>query len=451
MKQEQGRAPRGIALAVKVGALLALTTGGQALAQVVPVPASAETVAAALAEAPGEWAEAAVEVVVSRGLYIGYPDGTFGWRDDITRAEMAVVLARLIASFGLDALDPDSQALLREAVGNLDAELGGALEELARLRADLAAQGGRIEDLSAADAALAQQVAGLGGDVDDVQGRLTALELALATLRGVATGDELAALESELEGLSAGAAALAARLDALEAAAPAEADPSAEGLTELRDALWQLEARSAASEERLAAAEIAIDALAGTGAPGVDTTGLFEGLGRVTALQADVELRVDDTEERLDALEDRVDELAGRMDEALEALIPERGGFYVSLAVMGADPTSGILGRVAVGHDAVLDNIGFRVAYEHAFGPMASNASGAITYTAAMGRSDAYLGVGAGVAFEAAPVIFGEMLVGVQYRVARHLAVFVEGRYRPYFDGTNDQFGGVGGGVQFRF
>src|SRR5690606_19408024 len=137
---------------------------------------------------------------------------TFGWRQDITRAEMAVVLARLIQAYGLDAFDPEAQAALRQAIVELDGELGGALEEIARLRDALAAANGRIDALEAADAELAARIdalevadAELAARIDalghdgDLEARVAALEDALAALRGYATLEDLAAVEAELD------------------------------------------------------------------------------------------------------------------------------------------------------------------------------------------------------------------------------------------------------------
>jgi len=429
-------------------AFLALALPGAAWAQVAVEPAAPGVVAAALAESPGPWADDAIEVVVGRGIYVGYPDGTFRWRQDITRAEMAVVLARLIAAAGLDALDPGAQAVLREAVVTLDRELAGALEELARLRERVDAAGGRLDALEAADAELARQVAGMGADVGELSDRVAALEEALATLRAAASAEELAALERELAAAQSGMNELSDRVAALESAPAGQPAATAAEAAELRAALADLRARQATADERVAALEASVEALAASQAPASGVNARLESLtGELAALEA----RLGEAEERLDDVEARLEELEDRVDEVADTVLPDRGGFYVSLAAFGSDPAAGLLARVAVGHDAVLGAIGFRLSYEHAFGPTASNAAGIVTYTTAFGASDAYLGVGAGVAFEADPVPFGEVVVGIQYRLMRHLALFVEGRYRPYFDGTNDQYGGVGGGVQLRF
>src|SRR5690554_3077838 len=98
---------------------------GSAVAQVPVVPGTPAQVSRALDEAPGTWADAAVELVVSRGIYIGNPDGSFQWRDDISRVEMAMIIARLIQTYNLDAFNPDEIAMLRQAVSGMQDELAG--------------------------------------------------------------------------------------------------------------------------------------------------------------------------------------------------------------------------------------------------------------------------------------------------------------------------------------
>lgn len=430
-------------------------------AQVPAIPAGPETVLTALNESPGEWADAAIEVVVGRGLYIGYPDGTFGWRDDITRAEMAVVIARLLSAFDLDSFDPREQQVLKEAVRSLDAELAGVLEEVAALRRAVAAHDGQLTDLAAADAATRATIEALALTVDDHEGRLRVLEEALATVRGAAGEAELAAFQQELSRLGDVVGSLERRIGALESG---PATPSAEvteadlaalaaEIAAAREAVAALERQGGGLQSRVAVLEATLGGLAGDedddGQAAIEALGTS--LGSISSSLGEARADTVDLAERVDQLEAEQAELVERVDKMEADLLPDRAGFYVSLAAMGADPSLGMLGKVSVGHDSLLANIGFRVSYEHAFGPFASNASALATYTTSFGASDAYVGLGAGVSFEASPVLFGEMTLGIGYRLSRHLGLFVEGRYRPFFDGANQQFGGIGGGVQVRF
>lgn len=440
--------------ATVVLAVLALALPGAALAQVQVGPVDPEFVANALAESPGPWADEAIEVVVSRGLYIGYPDGSFGWRDGISRAEMAVVIARLISTFGLDSFDPEAQAALRQAVVELDDELAGVLEEVSRLRGQIEAVGGDVSALEEADAALAQRLADLEVGFDDLGARLAELEEALGVVRGYATIEDLAALEAELDGARAAVADLEARVAALEGRPAGEGGaPSAE-LAGLRDAIASLREQQEVTNERLVALENSIQGLDGVDAPSVDFGAIESRFERLTNAQSSLDARVGDVETRLTGIEERLAALEGRVDDVAGALLPDRGGFYVSAsAVIGDDPVNdGVLARVALGHDHLLGNIGFRLSYEHSFGSAPSAAAAAFTYTTAFGRSDGYFGLGGGVAFEDPdPVGFGEALVGIQYRLSRRFAVFMEGRYRTYLDGSGQRFPGFSAGLQFRF
>lgn len=442
---------------VLVSAIMALSLGA---AQAVAFPVDQERVLAALDESPGPWADDAIEVVVSRGLYIGYPDGTFGWQNDITRAEMAVVIARLLRVFGLDAFDPYEQQVLREAIVRLDGELAGVLEELAALRRAVQEHDGRLGDLAAEDTAQWEAIEALRLPDQEHEERLRVLEEALATLRGAASQAELDALEHELGQLGDVVASLNLKVEALEdliagsqaEVTQADIDALAEEIALLRGAIDALRKDDNALELRVADLESAL-----TGLPTVDDddgaalAALRLELNGARSDLTDATAKVDDLTERLELLEESHAELVGRVERLEAELLPDRAGFYVSVAAMGSDPVHGVLGKVSVGHDSMLGNIGFRVSYEHAFGTFASNASALATYTTSFGASDAYVGLGGGVSFETTPVFFGEMTVGIGYRIGRHLGVFVEGRYRPYFDGTNQQLGGVGGGVQLRF
>lgn len=438
---------------LEVLALVALSVAGTAAAQVAVGPGSPELVADALAESPGPWADEAIEVVVSRGLYIGYPDGSFGWRNDISRAEMAVVLARLIATFGLDSFDPEAQAALRQAVTELDAELAGALEEIARLREQLEAAGGQAGGLDGPTADLANRVADLDLGVQDLNGRVAVLEEALATVRGAATLEDLAALEAQVADTQAAVSDLEARLGAVEGRPAGEPGGAPAEVAELQAALAALRESQDVTNDRLVALENAIQGLSGVDAPSVDFGAIESRFERVSAAQASLEADLADFETRLTGVEERLAAVEGRFDRVEDAVLPDRGGFYVSATALTQDPTAGgFLARVAVGHDHLLGNIGFRLSYEHSFGTTPSSAAATLTYTTAFGRSDAYIGLGGGVAFEQPdPLGFGEALVGIQYRLSRRFAVFVEGRHRTYLDGSGQSFPGFGAGLQFRF
>ncbi len=55
---------------------------------------------------PGHWAQEPLALAVSWGLISGYPDGTFRGQEPLTRAALAVVLARLAERLGVDKEAP---------------------------------------------------------------------------------------------------------------------------------------------------------------------------------------------------------------------------------------------------------------------------------------------------------------------------------------------------------
>ena len=123
--------------------LLALTAAlafGIAAAQdAAPAPAVSAPQVPALTDVPaGHWAKDAIDKLVSQGIILGYPDGTFRGTQNLTRYEAAVIIARLLNQMGTGnapAMDPATLTALQNAI-----------QELA---ADLAALGVRVSDLEA--------------------------------------------------------------------------------------------------------------------------------------------------------------------------------------------------------------------------------------------------------------------------------------------------------------
>ncbi|MFD1731443.1 S-layer homology domain-containing protein [Deinococcus malanensis] len=165
----------------------ALTFGSMASAQTT-APASAPQVPALTDVPAGHWAKDAIDRLVSRGIILGYPDGTYRGTQNLTRYEAAVIIARLL------------DQMRQGTVTNIDAEtvtsLQNAIQELA---ADLAALGVRVTDLeenavSRDDfARLEQRVEGLAGQNGDAE--------ALANIQ--AQIDELTARADEFDALRA--------------------------------------------------------------------------------------------------------------------------------------------------------------------------------------------------------------------------------------------------------
>lgn len=417
----------------------ALFLSGAVLAQVPVTPGTPAQVNRALGEAPGTWADAAVELVVSRGIYIGYPDGSFGWRDDISRAEMAMVIARLIRAFDLENFDPTELTVLRRAAAELRDDLDGLralVEEHDRQLDEAAAALDRHED-SIADLWDAIAVLNMAEVFDAAD-----LWLAIRALEDDAAAKtaELADIQARLAALEAAgqdeeAAGLAARMTALELALTeiqAERDALAAELAGLRQRVAALEEDSALHGRLI----VELDTRLGST---VERLGLLE--ARLAALEADmndVQATLADHEERITRLE--------------QTTTPDRAPFHISLALYGSAPDGGLVGQVAVGHDAVIGNMGVRATADFGFQDVPFSISGTATYRATMNSIDGYAGIGIGASFEeAGTAMFGELLLGINYRFARNFGLFIEGRYRPYFDGSGDGLAALGGGVQLRF
>ena len=415
--------------------LLTALLGSPALAQLPVVPGSPEQVNRALAEAPA-WADEAVELLVSRGIYIGYPDGSFGWRDDITRAEMAMVIARLIRSFDLEHFHPDELLVLRRAAEQLGADLAG-------LAALVEQHDGQLAD--AADALERQEA-----ELAELWAALSVLEAAPEAF----DASELWGAVAELEATTAGHDD---RLNALEARiADLEADGDTAELWAALEALESAQVAAAAERDQLAAELDGLQArVAALEAAGSDA-GLIAELNMRLATAADrlslLEARVDRLETGMQAVNGTLADHDARISRLEDQLLPERAAFHISLALYGSAPDGGLVGQIAIGHDAVVGNMGVRLSTDFGFSEVPLSIAGAVTYRATMDSVDGYAGLGLGASFEqAGTAMFAEMLVGVSYRIARNIGVYAEARFRPYFDGSGDGLAAIGGGVQLRF
>ena len=183
--------------------LIALTTAlsfGLAAAQTA-APVSAPQVPALTDVPAGHWAKDAIDRLVSRGVILGYPDGTFRGTQNLTRYEAAIIIARLL-----------DQMRDGETPAGMTAEdmtaLQNAIQELA---ADLAALGVRVSDLEANAVskddfarleARIEEVAAAGGE----QGATEALQGQIDDL--TARVDEYDALRADVDDNASSIAAL---------------------------------------------------------------------------------------------------------------------------------------------------------------------------------------------------------------------------------------------------
>lgn len=150
-----------------------------------PALSSAASQVPTLTDVPaGHWAKDAIDRLVSQGIILGYPDGTYRGSQNLTRYEAAVILARLLDQVRTgqtdpSTLSPDTLTSLQNAVQELAADLTALgvrisdLEENAVNREDFSRLEARVEQLATASgdaAAIAQlqsQVADLTAQADD--------------------------------------------------------------------------------------------------------------------------------------------------------------------------------------------------------------------------------------------------------------------------------------------
>ncbi|MEF2278960.1 S-layer homology domain-containing protein [Deinococcus sp. YIM 134068] len=150
-----------------------------------PAAAPAPTQVPTLTDVPaGHWAKDAIDRLVSQGIILGYPDGTYRGAQNLTRYEAAVILARLLdqvrtGQTDTSTLSPETLTSLQNAIQELAADLTALgvrvsdLEENAVNRDDFSRLEARVEELAAAsgDAAaitqLQTQIAELTARADD--------------------------------------------------------------------------------------------------------------------------------------------------------------------------------------------------------------------------------------------------------------------------------------------
>ncbi|MFA5550995.1 MAG: S-layer homology domain-containing protein [Trueperaceae bacterium] len=422
-------------------ALLALAA--LASAQIAPGPATPDQIQRALNESPGPWADEAIELLVSQGLYIGYPDGTFGWRNNISRAEFAVVLARLINTYGLSSFNPDEQMVLRNALDELRGDLADVLA-----RQD--GQQQQIDELRSTQAALESMIMAfegldVGGDIQALSDRLAAVEAALEDVRAdinalpvVPVAPTAQTDPGDWEGLNA-------RLGAAES----ERVSLANELAALRSEQQTLASRVAALEAQQQSAPADADGATVITVPadGASAAMVNELRGRVDQLDT----RLQRADEDVAAMRAEIAANTTRIDRLERSLLPDRAAFYVNLAIFGTDPNFDLFAKATVGHDSLFGAVGLRASFEYSLGAMPHNVSAAFTYRMSSGSTDGYFGLGGGVTIDDPMAPFGEILAGMNFRMTRTLGMYLEGRYRPFFDGATPASAGLGAGISVRF
>ncbi|GAA5438486.1 S-layer homology domain-containing protein [Deinococcus aquaticus] len=163
--------------------LLVLTAAlsfGVAAAQTA-APASAPQVPALTDVPAGHWAKDAIDKLVSTGIILGYPDGTFRGTQNLTRYEAAVIIARLLdqvksGEVNPSTMDPETLTALQNAIQELAADLAALgvrvsdLEENAVSRDDFARLEERVEAIALQNGD-PEALAGLTSQIDELTAR----------------------------------------------------------------------------------------------------------------------------------------------------------------------------------------------------------------------------------------------------------------------------------------
>ncbi|GGS36307.1 S-layer homology domain-containing protein [Deinococcus knuensis] len=163
--------------------LLVLTAAlsfGVAAAQTA-APASAPQVPALTDVPAGHWAKDAIDKLVSTGIILGYPDGTFRGTQNLTRYEAAVIIARLLdqvktGDVVVGEIDPETLTALQNAIQELAADLAALgvrvsdLEENAVSRDDFARLEERVEAIALQNGD-PEALAGLTSQIDELTAR----------------------------------------------------------------------------------------------------------------------------------------------------------------------------------------------------------------------------------------------------------------------------------------
>jgi len=379
---------------------------------------------------PSPWAEEAVRILVAKGVFIGYPDGSFRWREPMTRQEAALALYRLLAAYGLDRLSPEEVDRLLKGVEALQKDLEAQARSLAALKEEKEALETRVRELEAKPGADPEALEALRKEKDDLARRVQALEERLKALEARPQADP-----KEVEALRRAQEELKGRLEALEKARSAQE----EALRRLEEALKDLpeatrlaqeaQDRLQALEPRLQRAEEGLEALENR------VRSLEERLKALEAAQAQDQARLKALEEEVAALK--------------RALTPSRLPLHLGLALYQGDVQRDWHGRLFLGHDALIGPLGLRLAYEAPFAePAQGLASLDLTFRASYGDLDGYFGVGGGL-YLGGPS-FGQLLVGAGFRLVPHLSLFLEGHQRYLFDSQASQRSTIAFGLALR-
>ncbi|GHF62581.1 polyhydroxyalkanoate synthesis regulator phasin [Deinococcus metalli] len=160
--------------------LTAALSFGMASAQT-EAPASAPQVPNLTDVPAGHWAKDAIDKLVSRGIILGYPDGTYRGTQNLTRYEAAVIIARLLDQIRTgetpaSSIDADTLAALQNAIQELAADLAALgvrvsdLEDNAVSKDDFTRLENRVEEIASSQGD-AEALANLQSQIDELTTR----------------------------------------------------------------------------------------------------------------------------------------------------------------------------------------------------------------------------------------------------------------------------------------
>lgn len=209
-------------LAMMVGAAGAQAGGGYvdntqyvAPAATTVAPARTTTAAASttagsvtLTDIPaGHWAREAVQTVVEAGLIQGFPDGTFRGNENLTRYQAAMIFSRLLQSGALSSSNLSESDLLAITRG------------MQEVSTELAAISSRLTDVERLTMDQQKQIADLQKAIDELNSRPVATETT-ATVDTTALTNRISDLEAQIARLEAAARTPAATTTVITEPAP---------------------------------------------------------------------------------------------------------------------------------------------------------------------------------------------------------------------------------------
>lgn len=192
---------------------LALAFGAMGQVSAQTAVAASALQAPALQDVPaGHWAKDAIDTLVSKGVLLGYPDGTFRGTQNLSRYEAAVIIARVLEQqrSGQVSLDSETMTLVQNAISELAADLVALgvrvsdLESRAVNKDDFARLEERVASLDLSGeaesiASLQQQIDTLTMDVADYETLRVDVEANTAQI--AALNDLTVLLNSDIMGI----------------------------------------------------------------------------------------------------------------------------------------------------------------------------------------------------------------------------------------------------------